>query len=860
MSNTQSPFAKQVLVDDQNPWPGLVSFTEEASAYFFGRGEEKAELFRLVVRESLSVVFGQSGLGKTSLLQAGLFPELRRANFLPVYVRLNHAVEAPPLAEQVLQALAEAALRAGARVRKAEPGESLWAYFQSQDTVVTDPTGVILTPVLVIDQMEEIFTLGRRTAERSRALLEEVECLVENRAPPTVQAMLVADPAGFERFDFERRAFRLVLSLREDFLPELEALRNRLRGIAQNRFRLQRMNGRQALTVALEAGHGLIDAAAARLVVENLGTEGGPDDADLGRRVIEPALLSVVLRELNFRRQREGAAAINPEMVTVAQDILRDFYNDKMGDVPPAVRATLEDAVLSDSGRFRVQAALDDLAAAGVSTDLVEQLVNRRILRYDERYGARVVELTHDRLVPVVQESRLRRAQEKKDREATAALQETARQALEKIQEAQRSYERARLLWREFLDTGATQTDDWRFSRLAEIEDVLAGAVALNPALTEASAMLADVRRVFVEAAIRTKDLNLASIYLQKLQTGGGGGQGAQDLAAELAQSWAAVDPARNENVRRLRTVCLKGAWLALIWGIALMIFSLANDYDMSLYVALTSMLVMMGASYCAVQAALVSLGDGAAVERVNSIAGVTLLLSIPALNPFTAVVAIIALSCIDHITSGGLYWSQSQLKEKRRTGGAKSQTDELARKFAAAGWEKLLAQAASLTRLKEVSTICLYLNGMILFAVTVFTAVDLVRGYSANPLPYRLGALLSLNPAVLLVTWALWGTLFRFLRKFRQREIPELDKLLAGFPRLLGLGILLPLLAGVGWSYYLSLFDKGGIGGLELGALQRIPLRCLLPCLLVNLFLYAVLRAHLRPARAELAALGTRG
>ena len=39
------------------------------------------ELLRLIKREPLTVLFGQSGLGKSSLLQAGVFPRLRAANF-----------------------------------------------------------------------------------------------------------------------------------------------------------------------------------------------------------------------------------------------------------------------------------------------------------------------------------------------------------------------------------------------------------------------------------------------------------------------------------------------------------------------------------------------------------------------------------------------------------------------------------------------------------------------------------------------------------------------------------------------------------------------------------------------------------
>ena len=64
------------LADSQHPWIGLASFTEGDREFFAGRGEEIDELFRLVRREVLTLLYGVSGLGKTSLLQAGLFPAL----------------------------------------------------------------------------------------------------------------------------------------------------------------------------------------------------------------------------------------------------------------------------------------------------------------------------------------------------------------------------------------------------------------------------------------------------------------------------------------------------------------------------------------------------------------------------------------------------------------------------------------------------------------------------------------------------------------------------------------------------------------------------------------------------------------
>ena len=51
-------------------WPGLNQFFEDHDRYFRGRDEE-AELFRLVKSETLTILFGKSGLGKSSLLKPG---------------------------------------------------------------------------------------------------------------------------------------------------------------------------------------------------------------------------------------------------------------------------------------------------------------------------------------------------------------------------------------------------------------------------------------------------------------------------------------------------------------------------------------------------------------------------------------------------------------------------------------------------------------------------------------------------------------------------------------------------------------------------------------------------------------------
>src|SRR6185503_9224152 len=151
------------VVDGANPWLGLASFTEETRAYFHGREDEIAELARRVQRRPLTVLFGQSGLGKTSILQAGIVPLLRAEGHCPVYVRLDYAPESPSPADQIKRALYRTTLAAGAwtQIGAAVEGESLWEFLHHRDDVLKDAAGRTLTPLLIFDQFEEIFTLAQ---------------------------------------------------------------------------------------------------------------------------------------------------------------------------------------------------------------------------------------------------------------------------------------------------------------------------------------------------------------------------------------------------------------------------------------------------------------------------------------------------------------------------------------------------------------------------------------------------------------------------------------------------------------------------------------------------------------------------
>src|SRR5450631_136708 len=412
-------------IDAANPWLGLASFTEETRQYFYGREEEVAELARRVQRKLLTILFGQSGLGKTSILRAGLVPRLRAQGYCPVYVRIDYGREAPEPSEQIKRAILQTASRSGqwTQAGVAEQGESLWEFLHHRDDVLRDAAGATLVPLLIFDQFEEIFTLAQSDdfgRARAARFVEDLADLVENRPPKALEAKLEADESAAERFDFARSDYRVLISLREDYLAPLEGLKAAMPSITQNRLRLAPMTGKQALAAVTGAGGRLVSEEVAAAIVRFVA--GG---AELANAEVEPSLLSLICRELNDTRLAEGRSEISLDLLAGSHaSILSNFYERALADQPLAARRVIEDELLTASG-FRENIAEErmqaSLAAAGAAPDALALLVNRRLLRIEERLDVRRVELTHDVLCGVVKGSRdLRR--EREAREATDRL------------------------------------------------------------------------------------------------------------------------------------------------------------------------------------------------------------------------------------------------------------------------------------------------------------------------------------------------------------------------------------------------------------------------------------------------------
>ena len=124
------------------PYPGMVPFSEQDARFFFGRDNEIAEMRQRLRHQNFMLVIGPSGSGKSSLVFAGLVPELYKQQPGEWLVKSVRPGEAP------LSALAQAlGISAPTQIQG----------WKDAVHVVLGQTSSARQLLLVIDQFEEIF-------------------------------------------------------------------------------------------------------------------------------------------------------------------------------------------------------------------------------------------------------------------------------------------------------------------------------------------------------------------------------------------------------------------------------------------------------------------------------------------------------------------------------------------------------------------------------------------------------------------------------------------------------------------------------------------------------------------------------
>src|SRR5262249_55390404 len=167
------------------PYRGLEPFHEDDAPLFFGRDEFSDDLLKKVLDHPLVAVVGPSGSGKSSVVQAGLLPRLRRECWEAIiFTPREHPFHS--LAQELLPLYETAKSKTDQMIEARTLGEAL----AERKTPLADPIAEALAAtknvnrlLLVVDQSEELFTLSE---ERYRQPFIESLIAAASRADSSV--------------------------------------------------------------------------------------------------------------------------------------------------------------------------------------------------------------------------------------------------------------------------------------------------------------------------------------------------------------------------------------------------------------------------------------------------------------------------------------------------------------------------------------------------------------------------------------------------------------------------------------------------------------------------------------------------
>ncbi len=395
----------------ESPYKGLNPFddSEVDALLFFGRERETAIVVANLIAARLTVLYGPSGVGKSSLLSAAVARSLRALAEGPLVVVFSSWSDDPN------PALAEAVGKAAGLTTDGSAVGALELAQSERDVY------------LILDQAEEYFLYH-----------------ADDGGPGSFAEALPAILAAPTRVN-------VLVSLREDSLAKLDRFTGRIPGLFANTLRLDRLDRGAARKAVLRPAERYAELTGESVIIEPALVERVLDEVGAGR--IEPALgglgtvealdaggrieapyLQLVMQRLWDEERASGSTELRAETferLGGAQHIVEEHLEGAMAELTIAqsdLAARIFNHLVTPSGT-KIAHEVADLADFGrVSepelTPVLTTLTDRRILRsIDEGRGVRY-EIFHDVLGEPVLAWRTRHRTE---REIERQVEEQAR-------------------------------------------------------------------------------------------------------------------------------------------------------------------------------------------------------------------------------------------------------------------------------------------------------------------------------------------------------------------------------------------------------------------------------------------------
>ena len=366
-----------------SPYKGLNAFedTELDALLFFGRERETEIVVANLIASRLTVLYGPSGVGKSSLLRAAVARSLRALPEEPLVVVFSSWSDDPTVA--LSEAVGEAS-------GLSTNGSVVTALERAQST---------RDVYLVLDQAEEYFLYH-----------------ADDGGPGSFAEALPAVLAAPSRVN-------VLVSLREDSLAKLDRFTGRIPSLFANTLRLDRLDRAAARAAVLRpveryvelTGEAVsvdptlvervLDEVGAGQIEPALGGLGGVEGGDVGGR-IEAPYLQLVMQRLWEEERASGSTELRVETIDRlggAQHIVEEHLEGAMADLTPEqkdVAARIFNHLVTPSGT-KIAHEVADLANFGQVSEselvpVLTALSERRILRSVDEGGAVRYEIFHD--------------------------------------------------------------------------------------------------------------------------------------------------------------------------------------------------------------------------------------------------------------------------------------------------------------------------------------------------------------------------------------------------------------------------------------------------------------------------------
>ncbi len=350
----------------EEPYKLLDYYEAKDEPIFFGRDQEIRTLTALIHAHRLTLLYGASGVGKTSLLLAGVMPRLERADppYTAIYVR---ALDDP------------------ARTIRRTLGRRLPQVAFPETALLVDVLAAAMrnmpgSLVIILDQFEEFFI--RHSSQIRADFIDNLGAVYDAHDMPV----------------------KLVISLREDWLAAINELEPRIPEIFRTRMRilpLAREQARQAIVAPAER----LGIAYETDVVEHLLTDLG---MNLHTEILPPQLQIVcgaLYRGISCSERTITLKAY--EQLGGVRSLLRQYLWEELDKLLVEDRrlaqAILEELVTSKE--TKAVKATSELAyglhmEAQMLLPVLDRLVRARLVRPLEREdGKQSYELAHEYLI-----------------------------------------------------------------------------------------------------------------------------------------------------------------------------------------------------------------------------------------------------------------------------------------------------------------------------------------------------------------------------------------------------------------------------------------------------------------------------